>query len=103
MGAGTSARSRLWRAVLGSIAAAIPMTLLIPSAWAGTQAVHWTQVSPLTSPAPRYGATEAYDKLHQVVVLFGGFDGGQPRNDTWVWNGTNWKLMHPTTSPPARI
>jgi hypothetical protein len=81
--------------VVGMLVAASPVS-------AHVEAVHWTHMSPVTSPAARYAATEAYDNVHHVVVLFGGFDGSQPRNDTWVWNGTNWKLMHPATSPPAR-
>jgi hypothetical protein len=35
-------------------------------------------------------------------VLFGGFDGTNSLNDTWEWDGQNWKQCSPTTSPPAR-
>ncbi len=83
--------------LLGLVASSAPAS-------AASRAIHWTQMTPATSPAARYGATLAYDAAHQDVVMFGGVDsGGNPRNDTWVWNGSNWKKMSPATSPPARI
>lgn len=36
------------------------------------------------------------------MVLFGGWDGGSNRNDTWEYNGTDWTLRTPLLSPPAR-
>jgi hypothetical protein len=78
--------------------------LLSSTAWAGVQAVHWTQMSPATSPPARFGGTLAYDAAHQDVVLFGGAGtSGASLNDTWLWNGTNWKHVHPAKSPPARL
>jgi uncharacterized repeat protein (TIGR01451 family) len=46
----------------------------------------------------------ATDTASGRVVLFGGL-GETPGylNDTWTWDGTNWTLEHPVTSPPARI
>ena len=35
------------------------------------------------------------------VVLFGGSKGGY-LDDTWTWDGTNWTLRQPDTSPSAR-
>jgi hypothetical protein len=40
----------------------------------------------------------AYDAKRRSVMLFGG--GG--RNDTWGWNGANWREMSMASTPPAR-
>lgn len=45
----------------------------------------------------------AYDPVHGQVVLFGGSAGTLYYGDTWIWNGANWTLMSPQTSPPARF
>ncbi|HEX4006090.1 MAG TPA: kelch repeat-containing protein [Acidobacteriaceae bacterium] len=68
--------------------------------WNGTS---WTQESPGTSPAARYGAAIAYDAAHGQVVLFGGLDAnGNSLGDTWVWNGTTWTQPTLAASPSAR-
>jgi len=61
----------------------------------------WTQQSPATSPAVRYGGEMAYDTATGTVVLFGGYNGSS-LNDTWTWNGTTWSQLSPATSPPIR-
>lgn len=74
---------------------------LVASAPAGT----WTQRGPATSPPARYQAATAYDPVHRVLVLFGGFtspDGFAPSGDTWTWNGTTWTDVTPAASPPVR-
>ena len=37
-----------------------------------------------------------------VVVLFGGSD-GNPVNDTWIWDGTNWHPIETNDAPNARF
>ena len=52
---------------------------------------------------PRKGSSLAYDGATGMDLLFGG--SGPPSgdlNDTWVWNGQTWLLLHPATSPPPR-
>jgi len=44
-----------------------------------------------------------YDGAHGEVVLFGGGYLDVAKNDTWVWNGTDWIEKHPANSPPERI
>jgi hypothetical protein len=47
----------------------------------------------------------AYDPLHDVVILFGGFGAdGWERDDTWQFNCTSreWMELEPTTNPLAR-
>ena len=58
----------------------------------------WTELSPATSPTPRFGHAMAYDAARKEVVLF---DGVQDAS-TWLWNGTTWRKATPATSPPFR-
>jgi hypothetical protein len=44
----------------------------------------------------------AFDAATGTVLLFGGLDAGQQMRDTWSWNGTTWKQLHPLASPSAR-
>jgi hypothetical protein len=71
--------------------------------WDGT---NWTQYFPVTSPSGRGFHAMAYDFVRQKTVLFGGCDnnngGGVFNNETWEWDGTNWTLRSPTTSPSVR-
>src|SRR5690242_14395101 len=58
-----------------------------------------------TTPAPRYGATMAYDAAAGEVVLFGGqgvYDTHVGRQ-TWTWDGSTWTQRQPLHSPPARL
>lgn len=56
-----------------------------------------------SAPPARGMASMAYDPALGSVALFGGVDGpGGQFNDTWLWNGTNWKEVHPPTTPGAR-
>jgi hypothetical protein len=64
----------------------------------------WTQRLPPHSPSVRYSHAMAYDSAHKQIVLFGGYSDVERTalNDTWVWNGTDWKKMSPANVPPAR-
>ena len=54
-------------------------------------------------PPARLDPTIAYDPAMHAVVMFGGRDkDGKALADTWAWDGTSWKQLHPATSPPAR-
>jgi hypothetical protein len=46
--------------------------------------------NPKDKPPQRQFAAMVYDENIKKVVLFGGFDGTNYRNDTWTWDGTNW-------------
>jgi len=69
--------------------------------WNGT---NWIKLAPAVSPTPRAQANMAYDPSIRMVVLFGGYAGTWENslNDTWMWNGTNWKQVTPATPPPNR-
>ena len=66
---------------------------------------NWTMAAPAVSPPARYNASMAYDVTRNKVILFGGCADHlctSVLNDTWTWDGTNWKQETPASSPPAR-
>lgn len=69
--------------------------------WSGTD---WVQLNPITSPAARRGASLTYDVATSQLLLFGGSDAhtGTTFGDTWLWNGSTWVELHPSTSPSSR-
>lgn len=67
--------------------------------WTGSD---WILLSPSEQPSDRYGALGTYDPRLQLVIAFGGGEGGTELGDTWSWDGTTWAQMVPTSSPPAR-
>lgn len=67
--------------------------------------VNWFQESPATNPGGKLHVTMAYDAVRGKVVMFGGLTNttfGNPTNETWTWDGANWTLESPATSPAAR-
>ena len=69
--------------------------------------VRWVEVTPDTpSPAPRTGASMAFDGATGRLLLFGGDGGlqnGAPRifDDSWVWDGDVWTELAPPGPRPA--
>ncbi len=68
---------------------------------AATNSFGWVKRTPATSPPGRQGGQLAYDKTHQRVVLFGGFDGNF-LDDTWEYDGTTWVNRTAATRPGPR-
>lgn len=66
---------------------------------------NWVKKEPASSPPEREGHAMAFDAARKEVVLFGGTAGnnGTPLNDTWIWNGTDWKQLKPRHRPPSRF
>ena len=64
------------------------------------------QVNTLNSPSARYLHQMVYDSNRKVIVLFGGSqqDYSQKNylNDTWEYDGDNWKKIETTHSPTPR-
>lgn len=60
----------------------------------------WTPRIPPYAPAPRMGAALAFDAVRDVTVLFGGVQYLQ-WNDTWEWNGSDWRQR--STGLPAPL
>jgi uncharacterized protein (TIGR03437 family) len=62
----------------------------------------WTQKSPANRPPLSYGHAMVYDPTARNVVLFGGVTNwyvSSYRNETWVWDGTDWTHKIPIDSP----
>lgn len=70
----------------------------------GPLAPGWTNVSASAAPVPMAGAMMAYSSRADRFVLFGGWDGTQGLNGTWVFDPANrtWAETHPSASPIAR-
>jgi hypothetical protein len=64
----------------------------------------WHEMHSEKSPSPRQGASMAYDKKHEEMVLFGGehISGDYMLDDTWIWDGYKWELIYPQNVPPPR-
>jgi len=69
---------------------------------------NWQQVFPEGSPPGRNRHAAAYDSRRGVTVVFGGLEQAQDArnnkalNDTWEYDGTNWRRIYPPISPGAR-
>lgn len=71
--------------------------------------IAWKPLVVSTLPPARTAASFAYDTQRSVAVVFGGTTSWSPEtnwnsvNDTWEWNGEEWKQMEPTHVPQARL
>lgn len=69
---------------------------------------NWTRLNPALSPEARTDQAMAYDPKRQRSILFGGYSYDRVNsreryyNDTWEWNGTDWKKLTPAQSPPTQ-
>jgi hypothetical protein len=68
--------------------------------WDGTV---WTKLVPPSPPPPRDQVTMVYDPVRREVVMFGGYpDPFQAwLDETWVWDGNEWRQRSPQLTPPA--
>ena len=66
----------------------------------------WVEIMPDTQPDARYflgGNGLAYDGNRNVVILFGGSEGGTNfKDDTWEYEGTTWIPKSPGNKPSSR-
>ena len=69
--------------------------------WDGTD---WIKMEPQTIPFARAGHMMAYDEKRGVVVMFGGEERSETYmlNDTWEWDGRDWKQIFPDNYPSGR-
>lgn len=61
----------------------------------------WSEQHPGVVPPARSGAAMTYDPDHQLVLMWGGYEGNVQGADFWSWNGSNWAQIHTTRFPPA--
>lgn len=67
--------------------------------------INWSQEFPATTPGGKFHVTMAYDAVRDKTVMFGGHTNttfGDPTNETWTWDGNNWTLEMPASSPSRR-
>jgi hypothetical protein len=82
---------------------------VLPKANAVTGTTSWIQLNPTgTPPSPRYGQTAVYDSYRNWLIVFGGYDGSNYLNDTWVLTGANglgetpaWVQLMPSGTLPT--
>jgi hypothetical protein len=68
--------------------------------------VDWRAVTTATSPGPRARGAMAFDPLRGVAVLFGGGRsalGIGATDETWEYDGIDWRLAQPASRPAPRI
>lgn len=66
------------------------------------QSSTWTHLLPTPGLPARSATASAYDPVSGTVVVFGGYDQNNYKNDTFLFDGTGWTLVVTPTSPPAR-
>jgi hypothetical protein len=68
--------------------------------------IDWSDASPASSPPNRWLPQLAYDFARKQVVQFGGaydcFEDLCGYDDTWLWNGVNWRKVKGIQRPPRR-
>ena len=66
--------------------------------WDGTA---WAAPSLKTLPPSKQWGKMVYDQTLKKTVLFGGYDGTNYSDETWLYDGTNWTRIK-NNPPPAR-
>src|SRR2546425_6569867 len=66
-------------------------------AWDGN---NWTNITPSSSPPPRFLPAMATDLARSRVVMFGG-QSPYSLNDTWEWDGSAWTQVALSGSSPS--
>lgn len=66
---------------------------------------NWIHLNPHTSPSARHSLVMVYDSSNDVIILFGGWTGSSPDDDTWIFDcaTNNWTEVFPEASPPPRM
>ncbi|MCK5683964.1 hypothetical protein KAJ27_07580 [bacterium] len=64
----------------------------------------WTEITPVDmlgdgNPTARQDCRMEFEIDRNVCILFGGNNGS---NETWAWDGSEWRELAPATVPPGR-
>ena len=76
--------------------------ILAAAATLGPSPAQASRTAKGSAPTARSHMGMANDAETGQVVLFGGWDGTQPLDDTWTWDGSSWTEQHPVRSPEPR-
>ncbi|MFN3239955.1 MAG: hypothetical protein ACE37K_00410 [Planctomycetota bacterium] len=63
--------------------------------------VDWVDVSPASSPAPRFRGSMVYDSNRSRTVYYGGFDGTSILEQTLEYSGGEWSTVPPAGNNPT--
>ncbi|MFT4513115.1 MAG: hypothetical protein ACI91B_001817 [Planctomycetota bacterium] len=63
----------------------------------------WVEVTPATSPTPRFRGMMEYDTNRSRTVYFGGFDGTQQLSETYEYGGDQWVQIPTGISVPTSL
>ncbi|MCA8971636.1 MAG: hypothetical protein KDC95_17720 [Planctomycetes bacterium] len=80
-----------------------PTTGLSSDTWR-FDGTNWTQLQPINKPSARMRHAGTYDRARNRFVVFGGSTSlaGGLMNDTWEFDGNDWKQITTTQAPSAR-
>ncbi|MCD4708103.1 MAG: hypothetical protein K8S62_10240 [Candidatus Sabulitectum sp.] len=65
----------------------------------------WMEMNPPSGPSARWSLGLEFDSANGVCILFGGQDGSQEFDDTWLYDyaANTWTEVNPTISAPSRF
>ena len=80
------------------------LMVVVPSGNAGAEDNVWEEKFPSTKPSARSGHSMVYDSKNNKIVLFGGTDGSNFFQDTWVYDVSSdtWTQKNPSSKPTVR-
>jgi hypothetical protein len=62
----------------------------------------WVLLHPSNNPPALAQSGFAYDTKSDEGIVFGGIYKDKWSDDTWIWNGSDWRKAGSTNKPPAR-
>lgn len=63
--------------------------------------VDWIDVSPASSPTPRFRGSMVFDSTRSRTVYYGGFDGSNSLEQTLEYTGGEWAIIPPAGNNPT--
>lgn len=76
--------------------------ILICAAASAQSNLAWQKLTPLGTLSPRAYFATAYDPVSQNVVIFGGYNNNGQLDETWIYDGQNWRHAVEYVHPSAR-
>ena len=76
--------------------------ILICAAATAQSSLKWQQLNPTGALTPRAYFATAYDPVSKSVVIFGGYNNYGQLDETWVYDGQNWRHAVEYVHPSAR-
>jgi hypothetical protein len=93
--AANSGAERTGRIIAGDMV----FTVTQQGGWRDARSVAWDQRAPQDAPSARLQTAMAPFGTSGQAILYGGVWDTTFSAETWLWDGSNWKLLHPANSP----